>query len=325
MDRLTPALSAIQNLLEGGFSAIDSESGRDALIANTEVEHAEPIRKRAIFFCHFLPLRQRMIALLAETYRKYFKLALAHARTHEDAPEIWAWIQLQPAVGAALVWMREWYILACDGENQSVRQVGSVDFAPGQTVSVSIPTNVPPLSTSSWRAPAWLFGVSIALFGVGRMKEKNVPSCDSEHRLGDAHTRLLFKGARRVFLWALGAAIETVQNEETAAAGAIHIEPLYREAHIPNDRNSSTHRPKGTEGLVQKKSNLSQYMGGLTEKQQMAISLKYEYELGLEEIASRMGITRKTAYEHIKAASKKIEQTRSGEKRRAHGSKHPSE
>lgn len=321
MDRLTPALSAIQNLLEGGFSAIDSEAGRDALIANTEITHAEPVRKKAVFFRHFLPQRQRMIALLAETYRKYFKLALAHARAPEDAPEIWAWTQLQPAVGAALIWMREWYVLACDGENQSVRHVGSVDFAPGQTVSVSVPTNVPPLSASSWRAPAWLFGVSIALFGVGRMKEKNVPSCDSEQRLGDAHTRLLFKGARRVFLWSLGAAIETAQNEETAAAGAIHSEPPFREAHIPDDRNTSMQRPKGMEGLVQKKTNLSHYMDGLTEKQQMAISLKYEYELGLEEIASRMGINRKTAYEHIQAASKKIEQTRSKQKRRAHGSK----
>jgi RNA polymerase sigma factor (sigma-70 family) len=157
------------------------------------------------------------------------------------------------------------------------------------------------------------------------MKEENVPSCDSEQRLGDAHTRLLLKGARRVLLWALVAAIETVRNEETAAAGAIHSDPALREANIPNNRNRSSRRPKGTEGLVQKKSNLSQYVDGLTEKQQMAISLKYEYELGLEEIASRMGTTRKTAYEHIQAASKKIEQTRSTEKRRAHGSKRTSE
>ena len=219
--------------------------------------------------------------------------------------------------------MREWYVLACDGENQSVRIEGSVSFAPGQMVSVSIPTNVPALSTSSWRAPAWLFGVSLAFFGVGRMKEKNVPSCDSEQRLGDAHTRLLLKGARRLFLSALVGAIETVHNEETAAAGAIHSDPPLREANITND--SSSHRPKGTEGLVQKKSDLSQYMGGLTEKQQMSISLKYEYGLGLGEIASRMGITRKTAYEHLQAASKKIGQTRSREKRKAHGSKRASE
>lgn len=325
MDRFTAAVGAIQNLFLSEFSAIDSESGRDALIANTEIDHADNVRKKAAFFRHFLPPRQRMIALLAETYRKYLKLALAHSQTIEHVPEGWAWNQLQPAVGAALVWMREWYVLACDGENQSVRHLASVPFDPGQTFSVSIPTNVPPLSPSSWRAPAWLFGVSIALFGVGRMKEKNVPSGDSEQRLGDAHTRLLLKGARRVFLWALINAIEMVQNEETAAAGAIHREPPFREAQIRNEEHRSSHRPKGTEGLVRKESNLSQYMDGLTEKQQMAISLKYEYELGLEEIASRMGITRKTAYEHIQAASKKIEQNRSGERRKARDSKRRSE
>lgn len=325
MDRFTPALNAIQNLFVCEFSAIDSESSRDALVAKTEIEHSENIQKKVAFLRHFLPLRQRVIALLAETYRKLFKLALAHVRTSEDAPENWAWIQLQPAVSAALVWIEEWYVLACDGENQSVRHIGSLAYEPGQTASISVPTTVPPLSTASWRAPAWLFGVSIALFGVGRIKEKNVPSCDSKQRLGGAHTRLLLKGARRVFLWALASAIETVQNEETAAAGAIHCETPFREPDISNDRNSSSRRPKGTEGLVKKKSDLSKYMDGLTEKQQLAFSLKYEYELGLTEIASRMRINHKTADEHIKAASKKIQEARSGEKRRVHQSKHTPE
>jgi len=322
MDRFTAALSAIQNLFVSEFSVIDSESGRDALLANTEIEHEDNMRKKAAFFRHFLPPRQRMIALLAETYRKYFKLVLANARTTEVAPEVWAWSQLQPAVFAALVWMQEWYVLACDGENQSVRHVGSVPFVPGQTFSISVPTNVPPLSTSCWRAPAWLFGVSVALFGVGPMKEKNVPNEDSGQRLGDAHTRLLLKGARRVFLWTLGTAIATVQNEETAAAGAIHSEPPFRDANIPNDGEVSRHQPKGTEGLVQKQSDLSKYMDGLTEKQRLAFSLKFEYGLGLTEIASRMGINHKTADEHIKAAAKKIEQARSSEKRSTHRSKH---
>jgi hypothetical protein len=52
----------------------------------------------------------------------------------------------------------------------------------------------------------------------------SIPSNDSEEKLGLAHTRLLLKGARRVFLWELDAAIETVRNEETAAAGAIRVE-----------------------------------------------------------------------------------------------------
>ena len=59
---------------------------------------------------------------------------------------------------------------------------------------------------------------------------------DSEEKLGKAHTRLLLKGARRVFLWDLGAAIETVQNEETAAAGAIRVETVNRQKRVPNKR-----------------------------------------------------------------------------------------
>ncbi len=75
------------------------------------------------------------------------------------------------------------------------------------------------------------------------------------------------------------------------------------------------HWLKGTEGLV-KKADLSQYMQGLTEKQQLAFSLKCEYGLGPVEIASRMGIDRSTMYEHIEAANRKIDQVRSNEKHR---------
>ena len=320
MDRFTPALRAIRNLFENGFTTLDSLAGRDALIAHTEIEHVNINQKKATFLGHFLPLRQSMVALLAETYRKYFKLALAHARTTADDPESWAWNQLQPAVGAALEWMREWYVLACDGENQSVRHVGSVDFAPGQTVSLSFPTNVPPLPTA-WLAPVWLFGVSTAFFGVGPLKEQHVPSSDSEERLGEAHTRLLLKGARRVFLWELGAAIETVQNEETAAAGAVPAETIVRDTERPNERNASKHRSKGTEGLVHKTVDLSQYMDKLTEKQRMAFSLRFEYELGLAEVASRMGVDRKTAFEHVEAAKRKIDQVRSNVQRDANRAK----
>jgi DNA-directed RNA polymerase specialized sigma24 family protein len=79
---------------------------------------------------------------------------------------------------------------------------------------------------------------------------------------------------------------------------------------------STAGRPKGTGGLVRKR-DLSQYMDRLTEKQHLAFSLRFEYELRLSEIASRMGINRKTADEHIKAAQKKVEQARSSDKRKA--------
>jgi predicted DNA-binding protein YlxM (UPF0122 family) len=59
----------------------------------------------------------------------------------------------------------------------------------------------------------------------------------------------------------------------------------------------------------------------LTEKQHMAFSLKFEYGLGLAEIASRMGLDRKTAYEHIKSAGRKIDQGLSSDKRKARRAK----
>jgi DNA-directed RNA polymerase specialized sigma24 family protein len=89
----------------------------------------------------------------------------------------------------------------------------------------------------------------------------------------------------------------------------------------PSVPKGSKHQLKGAEGLRRKKIDLSRYMHGLTDKQEMAFSLKQEYGLGLTEIASRMGVDRKTAYEHIQAAATKIDQIRSGEKRKANRAK----
>ena len=75
------------------------------------------------------------------------------------------------------------------------------------------------------------------------------------------------------------------------------------------------HWQKGTQGL-QKKLNFSGYYHLLTDKQQLAFSLKLEYEVGLSELASRMGISRKTASEHLHAAKRKIDQSLSNDKRR---------
>jgi hypothetical protein len=80
---------------------------------------------------------------------------------------------------------------------------------------------------------------------------------------------------------------------------------------------ANANRLKGTEGLVSKNdlSRYAQYMDNLTEKQHLAFLLRFQYGLGLAEIAKRMGgIDRKTADEHIKAAKKKVEQARSNEK-----------
>jgi len=91
---------------------------------------------------------------------------------------------------------------------------------------------------------------------------------------------------------------------------------------------AKANRLKGTEGLVSKNdlSRYAQYMDHLTEKQHLAFVLKFQYELGLAEIAQRMGgIDRKTADEHIKAAYKKVEQARSNEKGRVRRGKNISE
>ena len=174
-----------------------------------------------------------------------FKLALAHPRQTGGDPHAWTSVQLQPAIRAAWEWIRDWYILACDGENQYVQHIGTVPFVPGQTVSIPIPLAGPPSPPpESWRAPAWLFAVSIALVGVGRLKTEHVPATDSEQRLSPSHTRLLLKGARRVFLWELSAAVETVRNEEIAATGAVRVEAVEGQRRGPNKRRGWQQRLK---------------------------------------------------------------------------------
>jgi hypothetical protein len=199
---------------------------------------------RRFFIAIFLPPRNNLILQLAKSYRLYFKVALAHPREAGTRPEQWAWNQLLPSVVPTIEWIRDWYILACNGENQSVRHLAQVPFVPGQTVSVPISLTVPPLLPESWRAPAWLFGVGVAYVGISLIKDKHLPAMDSEERLGAAHTRLLLKGAKKVFLWALGGAIETVRNEETAAAGAIPAQPARAQTRGPNKRKGWEQKQK---------------------------------------------------------------------------------
>jgi predicted DNA-binding protein YlxM (UPF0122 family) len=106
--------------------------------------------------------------------------------------------------------------------------------------------------------------------------------------------------------------------------------PAFNQPHQAQPDQSGvtkTYHPIVVEGLVRKNdlSQYSHYMDNLTEKQRLAFSLKFEYALGLTQIASRMGIDRKTADEHIKAAVKKINQARSNEKRKANRAKNTPE
>lgn len=313
--RFSQALEAAGKLWVWGFEQLRNSAANVAFVALAEIQSARTAGKSGIFYRHFLPLRREAVTLLAEAYRRCFKLAVANPRESKPDPHKWTLEQLQPAVNLTFEWIRDWYILACDGENQWVRRAGSVPFVSGETVSISIPATAPPSDLAgSWRVPAWLFQISVAFFGIGLMKSKHVPQTDSEDKLGAAHTRLLLRGARRVFLWDLQGAIETVRNEELAAAGAISAQVT------GGGQTGVLKKPKpwlkGTEGLT-RRADLSRFKQGLTEKQELAFSLKYEYQVGPAELAARMGIDRKTAHEHIAAADRKIKQLRSSEKRKA--------
>ena len=295
---LAKALEAIDNLWGMSFAKIETSGQMVALVAHREIEASVVADKTGPFYQRLIPFRNELMAGLANTYRRAFKLALAHSREVASDPHEWTLNQMQPAIDATLDLIVEWYMLACDGAPRSV------------------PTKETNQSAKAWRAPSWLFAVSAAYVGIGLLKEKHVPERNTEGKLGASHTRLLLKGARRVFLGQLGAAIETIRNEEIAAIGAIPAGPAQG---ISKTKESIV--PKGTEGLT-RKLDLSPYMDNLTEQQRLAFSLKYEFEVKkLSEIALRMGLNRKTAYDHLNAAERKIEQFRSSERRGARPTK----
>jgi hypothetical protein len=242
---LAQAVEAIDRLTRQGLTDIFLGGQSAASFAYTEIG-VQPVsrKKRAVFYRHFPPLVSELVAVFVENYRRYFKLALVHPDQTGSDPDLWAWSQLQPALDATFDWIRDWFVLACDGENRYVRRVGSIEFVPGQTVSLSVPLTVPPASPSeSWRAPAWLFQIGSPV-GVGPLKEHHVPATESEEKLSAAHTRLLLKGARRAFLMTLGPAIENVRNEETAAAGTIPAETLRAQTPGQNKRTGWQQKQK---------------------------------------------------------------------------------
>jgi len=221
---LTPAVEAIRNLTLQDLSNILYAGTLGAISAHTEIDAAPISRKTVPFYGYLVPWRKELVSLLANSYRQFFRLAFAQPGQTERDPHHWAWSQLQPTVREVLERICDWYILACDGENQYVRRGGTIPCVSGQTGSSPISLTAPSFPPSTfWRAPAWLFQISSVLFGIGLMKPGHVPVINSEQKLGTAHTRLLLKGARRVFLRDLQAVIERARNEEIAAAGAIRI------------------------------------------------------------------------------------------------------
>jgi hypothetical protein len=106
--RLIQALQATSNLALKGLNETLSSGQAAAMAAHTEIEVRPLSEKSAAFYQIFLPLRSRMVMVLVENFRRYVKLALAHPRQSGNEPEQWAWKQLQPAVGVALDWIRDW-------------------------------------------------------------------------------------------------------------------------------------------------------------------------------------------------------------------------
>jgi hypothetical protein len=239
------ATEAVADIFADDFGQVHDAGVTDAISAHGEIEQAQVVAKSAFFYRRFVPLRNEMVSLLTKAYRGFFKLAIANPRQTGDSPDHWAQIQLQPAIHACLAWIPSWYMLACDGQNQSVWRVGSVPFVPNQTLSFTIPITAPtPPTPALWRAPSWLFQLSGAFFGIGLMKPQHMPARDSEEKLGESYTRLLLKGSRRVFLWQLGDEINRARNEEFAAAGAIRTEGAKADRRGPNKRQGYQERLK---------------------------------------------------------------------------------
>jgi hypothetical protein len=322
--RLTLAIESTANLWREGFGEFTRQSHSQAQFAHTQIESL-PINQRAArFYSVLTPLLQALVTIFVATYRRFFKLANANPRECGSDPHDWACYQLQGGMTPVSQWIQDWYALACDGENQYIQRVASIQFVPGDSVSASIPmSSSSSFGAKSWRSPAWLFVVS-PLMGFHPLKSKNLPGVDSDQRLSVAHTRLLLKGMRRVFLWKLKGEIETARNEEIAAAGAV-VASVGPEQVSSTQRRDEKRQPRGFEGLRHKLFDLSRYMDGLTDKQSMAFSLKCEYGRGPTEIASRMRIDRKTVDEHLEAADKKIKERHSNERRKAQNPRDVSE
>lgn len=241
----TTATEAVAALFVEGFGEVRHIGVTHAISAHSEIKDAPVTSKSARFYTRFGPLRNQMVSVLVRAYRGFFRLAIANPKQTESQPDLWAQFQLQPGIQACLQWIPTWYTLACDGQNQSVRRLGSAPVVLGQTISFNIQlTAPPPQPNSSWRAPSWLFQVGLPFFGIGLMKEKHMPNMDSEEKLGASHTRLLLIGARRVFLWQLGDAINRARNEEFAAAGAIRAQDITPERRGPNKRQGYQDRLK---------------------------------------------------------------------------------
>ena len=189
----TDAVEATGNLFNEAFLKLHSSAEIRGLAAHSEIRNVSVASKSAVFFRHYLPLREQMISLLSDTYRRFLKLALANSSQIRVRPEQWAWIQLQPAIQAALQWIREWYILACEGENQNIRVLTTMQVVQSGEITEKIPNSVPELQP-------WFASIMVIsnLFRVVRYWHDEARTCSQKGVRGEtgeiAHS-LVIKGS----------------------------------------------------------------------------------------------------------------------------------
>lgn len=213
---------------QGMLAAISTRAAIDGLSGH---------HKGSAFYREYLPWSNELCAACVEGFRLFFRLALAHPDLIRENPQKWAYDQIGPLIRFALDEISEWFMLACEGENRCAKKIGTAELIPNQTVSIAIPLTVPEhVSKNEWRAPAWLFAVAAELTGIGLMKDSSVPKNDLDMRLGASHTRLILKGARKVFKQNMHSGIARIYDEEIARYASNSPSPIHFQTVINRNR-----------------------------------------------------------------------------------------
>ena len=214
---LAQAWEANTRIIANEFQSVHFQGIHAAYGAHIEIESRADHQKSSAFYQRYLPWRRNLAKVCIEGFRRYFKMALAHPAIIKELPGRWANNQIQPFIRSSMEAIADWMILACDGQNRYIRNIGQMELMENQTVSMPIPVTMPEFPPlKDWRAPAWLFVISQELTGIGPLKDSSVPQNNLNERLGAAHTRLILKGARRVFLGELRIGASRAMDDEIA-------------------------------------------------------------------------------------------------------------
>jgi len=123
-----------------------------------------------------------------------------------------------------------------------------------------------------------------------------------------------------------GSILRLIENKQRHEAALRELESL-QTRRAPDD-NPSSERERWSETPdpparkpklpAQKKSDLSQYIDAchnLTSLQRECFSLRLEYRMTFQQIADRLDINKGTVFTHVEAAARKIEYSRSADRR----------